>query len=291
MERGDYWSALVRGWWLIVTLGLVGLALGLVSPRHQVSSSYVSVSSVGSPTAGTTTESNGPTNLIMYYGSSDAVLAAAAKKAGLDWPTWVVKDRLTLLGPPEANGTATGPTSGQPGVINVKVSAPTLQDSLALNNSFDQALGDQLTSNAQSGLLGSETQTEQKLAAVMQELSSNQFPPGVTAQALEVQVTALQNYLATLVITLPSSGYTVLHTPVFEEVTKVTSGAAVNSRALRAAAGLLIGLILGAIAAVGLWLLDRRLKTAKRAQIAFGYPVVAEIPSSSSDATEPYRML
>ena len=40
-----------------------------------------------------------------------------------------------------------------------------------------------------------------------------------------------------------------------------------------------------------MWLLDRRLKTAKRAQVAFGYPVVAEIPSESSDATEPYRML
>jgi hypothetical protein len=65
----------------------------------------------------------------------------------------------------------------------------------------------------------------------------------------------------------------------------------VQNRTLRAAVGLLIGLILGALAAVGLWLLDRRLKTAKRAQLALGYPVVAEIPVEASDSTETYRML
>lgn len=291
MERGDYWSALVRGWWLIVTLGLVGLALGLVSPRHQVESSYVSTSNVGSPPPATTTGADGAAEQIMFYGSSDSVYAAAAKGAGLDWPTWEVRSRLQLLGPPAANGSATGPTSGQPGVIEVKVTAPTLHDSLDLNNAYDQALGDQLTANAQSGLLSSENQTEQKLASIMKEIASNQFPPGITPQALDIQVTALQNALATLVISSPGSNYSILHTAVLQDSIKVTTGAAVNSRALRAAAGLLIGLILGAIAAIALWLLDRRLKTAKRAQIAFGYPVVAEIPSSSSDATEPYRML
>ena len=56
-------------------------------------------------------------------------------------------------------------------------------------------------------------------------------------------------------------------------------------------AGLAIGLVVGALAALALWLLDRRLKTAKRALVAFGYPVVAEIPRDSSDSTEPYRML
>ena len=55
--------------------------------------------------------------------------------------------------------------------------------------------------------------------------------------------------------------------------------------------GLGIGLIVGALAALALWLLDKRLQTAKRAQAAFGYPVVAEIPFLSSESTEPYRML
>jgi hypothetical protein len=65
----------------------------------------------------------------------------------------------------------------------------------------------------------------------------------------------------------------------------------VDNKTVRAAAGLLIGLVLGLLAAVALWLLDRRLKTANRAQMALGYPVVAEIPYESSDSTEAYRML
>jgi hypothetical protein len=65
----------------------------------------------------------------------------------------------------------------------------------------------------------------------------------------------------------------------------------VQNRTLRAVAGLIIGMVLGALVAVALSLLDRRLKTAKRARTALGYPVVAEIPSESSDSTETYRML
>jgi hypothetical protein len=292
MERGDYWSALIRGWWLIVVFGLIGLGLGLISPRSHVSTQFVSVSAVGSPPPQTTNGSTGTllsANQIMYYGGTDAVLTAASKKAGLNWPAWVVRDRLTLQGPPLQN--STGPTSGQAGVINVRVAAPSTADSLALNNAFDDALGDEVNSVAQSSLNASVTETQGKLYSIMTELATKQFPPGVTPEALGIQVSALQSYLATLVVSTPSTGYSVLHTAVVQEVSKQTSGAALNSRKLRAAAGLLFGVLVGALLAMAMWLLDRRLKTAKRAQLAFGYPVVAEIPSAASDSTEPYRML
>ena len=35
MERSDYLRALVRGWWLIVIFGLVGLAVGLMLPMPR----------------------------------------------------------------------------------------------------------------------------------------------------------------------------------------------------------------------------------------------------------------
>jgi len=294
MERGDYWSALIRGWWLIVVFGLIGLGLGLISPRSHVSTSFVSVSSVGSPPPQTTNGSTGTllsADQIMYYGGSDAVLTAASERSGLNWPSWVIRDRLTLEGPPADNGSSTGPTSGQAGVIDVRVSAPSTADSLALNNAFDDALGDEVNAVAQSSLNASVTSTQAKLQSIMTELQSNKFPPGITPQALDIQVTALQNFLATLVVSTPSTGYSVLHAAVVQEVSKQTSGAALNSRKLRAAAGLLLGVLAGALLAMAMWLLDRRLKTAKRAQHAFGYPVVAEIPSAASDSTEPYRML
>jgi hypothetical protein len=296
MERGDYFSALLRGWWLIVILGLVGLAVGLVSPRHSVTTSYVSTSAVGSPpSSGPGNSGSGGGGLsadqIMYYADTDGVLQAASQKSGLDWPVYLVRDRLQLIGPPSVNGNSNGPSSGQDGVIDVQVTAPTLAASLALNDAFDQALGDSVNADINQGLLQAETQTEQKLADVMRQIASNQLPFGLTTQALDVQINDLQDYLASLVVSEPSSGYSIVEAAVLQQTKTVTTGAAANSRALRATGGLLIGLALGALAAIGLWLLDRRLKTAKRAQTAFGYPVVAEIPSATSDATEPYRML
>ena len=292
MERGDYWIAFVRGWWLIVVFGLIGFAVGVVAPRQQIQTQFDTTSSVGSPPSGSDS-SNGSTissDQILYYGGTDAVLGAASKQAGLNWPTWVVRARVRLIGPP-SNNSSTEVNSGQAGVIDVTVQAPTAADSIALNTAFDDVLGNEVNSVAKSSLASVVSQTEAKLNSVELEIASNNYPAGVTTQALQVQETALQNYLATLVVTEPNTGFSVLHTPVFEEVDKVTSGAILNSRVLRGAAGLLLGLVLGALIAVAVWLLDRRLKTAKRAQIAFGYPVVAEIPAASSDATEPYRML
>ena len=117
----------------------------------------------------------------------------------------------------------------------------------------------------------------------MTDIADNNFVPGLTAQALEVQVDALQNYLASLVVQQPGSGLQVVQAPAASSTVAVVTGTptVVDNRTLRVAAGLVIGLVLGALAALGLWLLDKRLKTAKRAQVALGYPVVAEIPVRS----------
>ena len=296
MERSDYWGALARGWWLIVIFGLAGLALGLVSPRHAITTSFSSTSAIGSPPSASTTGNDAASasaNQILYYGGTDGVLAQAAKLAGLDWPTWLVRDAIQLQGPPASNAQSAGGTSGHAGVINVLVQAPTVNESLALNNAFDAALGNEMASVSKTSVASQELQTQAKLASIYGELALKHFPLGITPEALGIQVTALENHLAALVVgdNDQVTGYSILQTPVAAQVAKSTSGAAVNNRKLRGAAGLAIGMAIGALAAVALWLLDRRLKTAKRAQLAFGYPVVAEIPSEASDSTEHYRML
>ena len=128
---------------------------------------------------------------------------------------------------------------------------------------------------------------------MLTDIQDNNFAPGLNAQALEVQVNTLQTYLANLVVQQPGSGLQVVQAPSAQSTVAVVTGTptVVDNRTLRAVAGLVIGLILGALAALALWLLDGRLKTAKRAQAALGYPVVAEIPYESSDSTEAYRML
>jgi hypothetical protein len=291
MDRSDYLSALVRGWWLIVVLGLVGLAVGLLLPREQPTSFFFTTSEVGSPPPATASDSSSliSPDQILYYGGTDTVLAAASKGSGLNWPTWLVRDQISLVGPPSADGT--DPGSGQPGVVDVKAGAPTAAESLNLNKAYDDALGNQVNAVAKQALETNESATEAKLAAIYSELLSNKVPPGVTPQALDVQISALQNELAGFVVSEPYTGFEVLHTPVVHEVNKVTTSSIFGNREVRAVAGLLIGLVVGALLALAMWLLDRRLKTAKRAQLAFGYPVAAEIPAASSDSTEPYRML
>jgi hypothetical protein len=175
----------------------------------------------------------------------------------------------------------------------VSVSGATPTSALALDKGFVSAMDNQIAAVAKDSLQGEETQTEGTLATVMTDIADNNFAPGLTAQALEVQVTALQSYLASLVVTQPNTGFQVVQAPSAASVTAIVTGTptVVDNRTVRAAAGLVVGLVIGILAAIVLWLLDRRLKTAKRAQTALGYPVVAEIPYESSDSTEAYRML
>jgi hypothetical protein len=89
-----------------------------------------------------------------------------------------------------------------------------------------------------------------------------------------------------------STGFQVLETtqPGFAVPTK-TAVQSFASRPIRAASGFLVGLILGILIALVRGLMDKRVSSARRAQGAMGYPVVAEIPAVSSDSSEAYRML
>jgi hypothetical protein len=173
----------------------------------------------------------------------------------------------------------------------VKVNAGTPQAALAINNAFDEAMEFEVANVASQSLQGAIKANQATLGRVYLELLSGKYPFGVTREGLQLQVNSLQNNLASLTLQQPVTGFTLLQAPSVITVTKIHHTSALNKRPVRAAAGLGIGVVLGALAALGLWLLDKRLKTAKRAQAAFAYPIVAEIPSDSSDATEPYRML
>jgi capsular polysaccharide biosynthesis protein len=298
MERSDYLSALVRGWWLIVLFGLVGLAVGLLLPRPNLAKEtyFLSTSSFGStppaPTSSGDLFGGGITpDQILYYANSDAVMTRTSQLAHLGYAPYLVRGLITLLPPPASNGASSGPSSGQAGVIDVKVSANTTAEALAINNAYDQAMDAELTSIATQGLKSAEQQTQNTLLSVENEIATKNYPLGLTEAALQVQVNALEQHLATLIVQQPNPGFNLLQEPSPSTVSRITPSSATNSRKVRAGAGLAIGLVLGAFAALGLWLLDRRLKTAKRAQAAFGYPVVAEITPEPSRSIETYRML
>ena len=299
MDLREYWDAIVRGWWLPVIFGLVGLAVGLLvasPPKGHIETHYQSTSVIGSPP----TSDNGPSLLgggmtigqIMYYAGTDNVIAQTSKLSGLNESVPVVRSRISLVAPSEAGNSGQG-SGDQNGVVNVSATGATAAQALALDSGFVNALNTYTSDQAGKNLQAQEQQTEATLATVLTDIATNNFAPGLTAQALEVQVNALQTFLASLVVQQPGSGLQVVQAPSASSTVAIITGTptVVDNRTLRAVAGLVIGLVLGALAALALWLLDRRLKTARRAQTALGYPVVAEIPYESSDSTEAYRML
>jgi hypothetical protein len=299
MDFREYWDAIVRGWWLPVIFGLVGAAVGLlVTTPHKghIETHYQSTAVIGSPP----TSQNGPSLLgggmtigqIMYYAGTDGVLVQTNKLSGLNEPLPVLRSRISLVAPSLAGNSGQG-SNDQNGVVNVSATGATAAEALALDKGFVDALNTYTNDQAKTALLGQEQQTEATLLTVLTDIADNNFAPGLTAQALEVQVNALQTYLASLVIEQPGSGLQVVQAPSASSTVAIVTGTptVVDNRTLRAVAGLVIGVVLGALAALALWLLDRRLKTARRAQAALGYPVVAEIPYGSSDSTETYRTL
>jgi hypothetical protein len=297
MELSDYWAALLRGWWLIVVFGLAGLAVPFLfaaPPKGHIETHYQSTSVIGSPP----TDNGSPsligggisTGQILYYASTDAVMQETSQMSGLNLSLPETRGLISLVAPDGNSGSGGG---GLPGVVNVTVTEATASDALALDKAFVNAINDATNAAAKNALQSQEQQTEQTLNTVMTDIATNNFVPGLTAQALEVQVNALQQYLATLVIQQPGSGLQVVQAPAASSTVAIVTGTptVVDNRTLRSLVGMLIGIVLGALAAVGLWMLDRRLKTAKRAHTALGYPVVAEIPFEASDSTETYRTL
>jgi hypothetical protein len=293
MERRDYWDALVRGWWLIAIFGLIGLGVALMLPKGHTSTYYTSGSAIGSAPPATQGGSDLigggiTTDQITYYAGTDQVMQWTSQLSGLNLPAASMRGFINLTAP-STDGNSGG--GGQPGVVNVKVGAATPALALAVNTGFDEAMEFEIAYRAQGALTGAEKATEQTLARVAYESYTNNLPPGVTDAALQVQVDALQNNLASLIVQQPATGFEIVQQPTAAGIGAVTTGKIASNQKLRLAAGLGIGMLLGALAAIGVWLMDRRLKTAKRAQTAFGYPVVAEIPEDASDATERYRML
>ena len=297
MEFNDYRAALVRGWWLIALFGLVGLAVPMLAappPKGHIETHYESTSVIGSPPtsdSGSSLLGGGLTiGQIQYYASTDGVMTQTSSLSGLNEPLPAVRSQIALTVPSENSGQN---VSQENGVVNVTAVGATAADALALNKGFVQALNNYTNTAAKNSLDGQEQQAEATLNTVMTDIATNNLIPGLTVAALDVQVNALQNYLASLVIQQPGSGLQVVQAPSAASTTAIVTGTptVVQNRTFRAVVGLVIGLLLGALAAVALWLLDRRLKTAKRAQVALGYPVVAEIPFEASDSTEAYRML
>src|SRR6202035_2931705 len=126
MEWSDYRQALARGWWLIVVFGIVGLAVGVLLPRSVVHPLWATTTSIGAP-PGVDGGNSSPlppgvtTEQIQFFADSDLVYIGAALLSHTDQPLYVLRSMIQVAGPSD--------TSGQPGVLQVVVKAPTAVES------------------------------------------------------------------------------------------------------------------------------------------------------------------
>ncbi len=300
MEPIDYGGALARGWRLLAVLGVLGLLAGLVASRGASTASvqWKTTSQVGAVPS-TASAAAGPfaggltTSQILFVASSESVMRLAAKQAGLTEPTTSVRASIALSasasGP--AASAAASSSGPPPGVVTVTVRQGSAAQSAALNNAFDLVLEETLVAASQQAEQTAVNQVQTAISNVQARVKSLSATNPTLAGALESQVATLAAKEAALISTPTDPGFVVLQSANAAQATKSGGSSLTSSRPVRALGGLVVGLIVAALVILAIEALDKRLRSSRRTERSFGYPVVAEIPDSSSPSAEAYRML
>ena len=159
MEFRDYWDAIVRGWWLPVIFGLVGLAVGLVvasPPKGHIETHYQSTSVIGSPP----TSQNGPS--LLGGGMThrpDPLLREHRRRhfpRPANFPASMSRclrcgHRFRVVVPTQP-GIRGQNTANENGVVNVSASGATPAAALALDKAFVEAMNTYTNDQAKSSL-------------------------------------------------------------------------------------------------------------------------------------------
>jgi len=281
MGRIDYGGALLRRWWVLVVLGIVGAIAGaLLAPAHVKTASnekWKTTTLVGAaPAVGAAPVAGaGPsgvtgieTNQILFYAHEGSVLSAAASAVGLHESVAQLESAITVTGPVAK--------SGEVGVVKLSGVANSPQQSAAFTNAFAAQLGDYLNNLASVHQKAELAAAQQRVAALQARMTGAKVSP-----ALVNQLSAALAQVQQLSATTAPSGYSVLQPASAGVATKVAGSSSVLPSGTLAGAlvGLVLGAVLGAVIVLLIASADRRLRNAAAASTAFGYRVVAEIPA------------
>src|ERR1700677_1217630 len=312
MEPVDFGGALLRRWWLLLVLGLVGLLAGLAAPvsHHSGHSSPLSWSTTavvgasppGGPGASGALAGGVTTNQISFYARTDQVVLAAAKQAGRTGSLAELEREITVTSDSAKKGAADA------GTIKLTGTGATPERSAAFTNAFADQLGPYMSNLVGQRNQGQLTAAKQKVTELESEIAAVGKTTKVSANLENQLNTAVAQEEALSAASL-STGYLILQPAQASSATKTGGGglhSLGSSRLIRGFAGLLIGLILAAGIVLVLEMLDKRIRGSSRAEETFGYPVIAEIPipskengagvvsvfsGASTPTAEAYRML
>jgi Mrp family chromosome partitioning ATPase len=320
MEPVDFGGALLRRWWLLLVLGLVGLLVGLALPvshsGHPTPLSWSTTAIVGaSPPGGPGAGASGAlaggvtTNQISFYARTDEVVLAAAKQVGRKGSLTELEREITVTAASNKPTTAAGAATGDDAAGTIKLSGTgeTPDRSAAFTNAFAHQLGAYMGNLIAQRNQGQVAAAKQKVTDIEGEIAA--YGKTKVSPSLENQLNVALAQEEALSAASSSTGYLILQPAQASSATK-TGGAGLDgigsSRLVRGFAGLLIGLVLAAGIVLVLEMLDKRIRGRSRAEETFGYPVVAEIPipskengagvvsvfsGASTPTAEAYRML
>ena len=308
MEPVDFGGALLRRWWLLLVLGLVGLLVGLAlpvshsghsSPLSWSTTAIVGASPPGGPGTSGALAGGVTTNQISFYARTDQVVLAAAKQVGRTGSLTELEREITV--------TPASPKDAAVGTIKLTGTGATPDQSAAFTNAFADQLGAYMSSLVAQRNQGQLAAAKQKVTDLESEIAA--LGKAKVSTSLENQLNSALAQEQALSAASSSTGYLILQPAQASSATKTGGGGLSglgSSRLVRGFAGLLIGLILAVGIVLVLEMLDKRIRGSSRAEETFGYPVVAEIPipskengagvvsvfsGASTPTAEAYRML
>ena len=251
---GQFFASLRRQLVLVLTCLLLGLALsaGLLV---KTAKTYQSTAVVDiTPTLPTSSGSNNGVNTITEakIATSSSVALAAAKKLGFSGSPDDLAKHVSV----------TSPLSSQ--VLNITFSSSTAHGAADGANAFAQSYLDYRTATAQADL-------QLRISRINDQITALQQAKGSSGQISQLQ--SQVNTYRTMVVT-PGT---------VAGQAAVPSGPSSPKKSLYLAAGLLFGLLLGALLAVIRDLRDDRIRGKADLEHSLGAPVIAE--ASSAEVT------
>ena len=276
MEPVDFGGALLRRWWLLLVLGLVGLLVGLALPvshsGHSSPLSWSTTAIVGASPPGGAGASGAlaggvTTNQISFYARTDQVVLAAAKQAGRKGSLAQLEREITVTASSAKTATAAAAAAGNEeavGTIKLTGTGATPEKSAAFTNAFADQLGtymSNLVAQRNQGQLAAAKQKVTDLEGEIAALGKTKVSPSLENQ-LNVAVAQEQALSAAS----SSTGYLILQPAQASSATKTGGGLGGlgSSRLVRGFAGLVIGLILAAGIVLVLEMLDKRIRGSSR---------------------------
>ena len=275
MEAVDFRGALLRRWWLLVVIGIVGALLGVVlQPGHakaSTSQKWTTIATVGiapqiTVSRGIGVNTTATVQEIVFYAHEASVISAAAQVAGIKEPVSQLESAVIIY----------GPTKGTQGEVALGTVADSPSESAAFSNAVVAQLGIYLDNLAKSSQQLALAAAQQKVALLEKSISGSPKASANLSAQLSAALAQVQELSGP-----PQTGYSVLQpASAATAVAEGTKSSGIKSSPLTAGAiGFVLGLLVGAAIVIQMAMFDKGLRTAKRAENAFGFRVIAEIPA------------